>query len=228
VKVGDFQLTEGLLKKIDRSDPLLVSLTSVPQPLSKALKADSGTNDAATGFYWSAQPGADTPQIGDVRIRYSVTPATEVSVMAHQRGERLEPFQTHGGGMLALLSMGTRSAEEMIAKAESTNAVFCWALRIVGTLLAIVGTSLVLQPIASLTSWFPVVGQLMNAGTTLVATLFGLAVSLLTIGTAWLFYRPLLAVPLMIASMALVWFLVKRKGDEPAQPLQAPPPVPAA
>jgi len=227
VTVGQFQLSSQLVSKITNSEPLLVDLSKVPHPLTENLKAENGAGNSAQAFYWSASPGSESPEIGDVRIRFAMSPATDVSVMAQQDAERLSPFKTHSGRELNMLSLGVVSADDMLEQAETANTMFSWALRILGIVFATVGIGLMLQPLSSMTSWIPLVGRLVEMGTSFVAMVFGPALSLLTISAAWIFYRPLVAVPLMVTSVALMWFLFSKSKRENVATSATPPPVPA-
>lgn len=227
VTVGEFGLSSRLVSKINKSEPLLVNMSDVPQDVGENLKADNGTDKSSQGFYWSTRPESNEPEIGDVRIRFAITPATDVSIMAQQKGKQLEAFKTHSGRELNMLSMGAVSADEMLTEAETAHTVFSWALRTLGTVFVTIGIALILQPLASMTSWIPLLGQLVGMGTTLVAVIAGLAMSLLTIGTAWLFYRPFVAIPLIAVSVGLLWFLFS-KSKHAGEKASAPPPVPAA
>ena len=214
ITVGAFILSSPLAAKIDNSEPLLVDLSDVPQPLADNLRPDNGTETAAQGFYWMAHPGSETTEVGDVRIRYSIVPKTVVSVMAQQSGQGLRAYKTHHGRELNMLSIGNVSADEMIDAAETANTALSWALRIAGTAFLVIGIGLLLKPLTTMTSWIPLVGNIVGMGTALVSTILGVALSLLTISTAWLFYRPLIAIPLIVCGIGLIWFLLaKSKRD---------------
>jgi hypothetical protein len=60
----------------------------------------------------------------------------------------------------------------------------------------------------------PFIGNLLGAGATLFAVLLALPLSLATISVGWVFYRPLVGVPLLIGAVALlvggIWLLRRR------------------
>ena len=226
VRVRAFRLPPDLVSKITPpSESLRVKLSDVPDDLAEYLRADGGGDENASGFYWSSQPGSSEPVVGDMKIRFTATYRTDVSVMAQQVGDTFDPFKTHSGRELSMLTLGTHSADAMISDAESTNAALTWGLRILGMALMFGGVALVLQPLHAMTEWIPVVGRLVGLGTAIVALLVGGAAALLTISFAWVFYRPLVGVPLLIAGIGLLILLARRLREQPTTS-QTPPPLP--
>ena len=63
-----------------------------------------------------------------------------------------------------------------------------------------------------LSARIPLVGSLVNMGASLVAVLLGGAMALMTIAVAWLFYRPLIAIPLIVISCGILYYLFKQAG----------------
>ena len=157
----------------------------------------------------------DSPTIGDVRIWFSKTPNTDVSVMAKQFGETFEPFATQAGTELNMLTLGVVSPEAMIARAESDNANLTWILRGVGVVLMFFGVSMGLKPLAVLGDVIPLFGSVVAFGTTLVAAGIAISLSLVTIAIAWIVYRPLLGIGLIVVAIAIIAFLVTRAKRKP-------------
>ena len=249
VDIGAYQLSQSLIAKIDQAESLSVDLSKVPSTLASNLRPDGGVQSSATGFYWmhssvskpevqtgtsaeansvqdqvaadKAVAAADEPQIGDTRIHFAVTRPTEVSVMAQQTGSSFEPFKTHSGRSLNMLSSGVVSAAAMIEQAETENKILTWMLRIAGTAMIVFGIGLVIRPLSSMTESIPLVGSLVNMGATLVAVLLGGAMALMTIAVAWLFYRPLIAIPLIVISCAVMYYLFKQASKSQVEVVSA-------
>ena len=76
--------------------------------------------------------------------------------------------------------------------AQRRNTIFTWVLRGIGTLGMWFGLSMVFAPITRVLDILPVLGTIGSWGIGLVTGLISLLLSLLTIGLAWVFYRPLL------------------------------------
>jgi hypothetical protein len=94
------------------------------------------------------------------------------------------------------------------------NSVLTWILRTVGFVFVSAGVFLVFRPIVVLGEAVPVVGTLLGAGLWLFSFGFGGALSLATIATAWVLYRPLFAAALILALGGLVLWLRRRAARQ--------------
>ena len=74
-------------------------------------------------------------------------------------------------------------------------------LRPVGVVLTILGLYLLFAPIIAFLSFVPLAGMLLSSVASFAAFLFalivGMTVSCLTIGIAWVFFRPMVGIPLL-------------------------------
>jgi len=68
---------------------------------------------------------------------------------------------------------------------------------------------MIFKPLSVLADVIPFIGTLVGGATGIVAFLLAGAGSLTTISIAWLYYRPLIAIPLLIAAAALFLFAFK-------------------
>jgi hypothetical protein len=68
-------------------------------------------------------------------------------------------------------------------------------------ILTILGLYLLFAPVIALLNWIPLVGALLGSVAAIAAFLFallvGLTLSTLTIAIAWVFFRPLIGIPLL-------------------------------
>jgi len=163
-------------------------------------------------LYLGENPGS--PQIGDVRVTFTQTPPTDVSIIAQVAGNTFEEFTASNGYTFSRLDMGTVGMERMFAGAESDNAIMAWILRVVGTIVVIAGLGTILHPLSVIADVIPILGSIVGAGTGFVAFLLGLAWSLLVIAVAWIRFRPVLAVSLLGGAVVLMGllFVKGRKG----------------
>ena len=156
--------------------------------------------------------GGSSPQLGDVRVTLTQVPYSEVSLIAQQSGDELVPFVASNGNEFIELRMGTQSIAQMQAAAESDNALLTWALRGLGLGLMVVGLCLIFAPLGVLGDFIPVLGDIIRAGTFVVALVISVVCSSLTIALAWLAYRPLISIPLFVlAAAAIAWLIMKRR-----------------
>jgi hypothetical protein len=117
-----------------------------------------------------------------------------------------------------MLEAGTRSAESMFRAARVLNRVLTWIFRAAGFVFVFFGVLLVFRPIAVLGSVVPLFGSLLEAGLGLFSLGLAAVLSSVTIAVAWVFYRPLFGVGLLvIAAWAILW--LRRRGRMiPARP----------
>jgi len=214
VFVGSFRLPKVLTQQITVTEPLEVALDKVQKEWAEGLRPYRDDATGANGFYWSRASGGSEPQIGDVRVLFTVTRPVEVSIMAQQIRDTFTPFTASNGRQLNMLTVGTVSADQMIATATAENSMWAWILRAVGAILMVVGLSLMARPLSVLADVLPPVGAVVEMGTGLVALLIAGALSLTTISFAWLFYRPLIGIPLLLAGCGLIALLVIKLGSQ--------------
>jgi len=216
VRLGAYQLPAFLVDKISGS-------TSVYLSEAMAAELQLGSRPAQVydnAFYFAANPAQ--PQVGDVRVRFSVTPAAPVSIVAVQHGNSFQHFLSSNGRRIALLAMGSSSAPEMFATAQAQNKMLTWLLRIAGFIMMLIGLNLVLRPLSVLADVLPFLGNLVETGTFLLSAGIAAALALITIAIAWIAYRPLIGVPLLLLAAGIVVMLVgKWRRSATASPATA-------
>lgn len=202
VKLGGFNLSKSLVGKISAYENYtLDSPAAIPEGISGKVKKHDG------GFYVGSDPLS--PSVGDLKITFQIVTPQTVSLISQQAGSTFEPFLSKTGKKLELLKVGTFSAESMFAAAKSGNAVLTWLLRFVGFAVMFIGIVMVLRPLSVLADVLPFLGNLIGAATGLVAFLIASILSLLVIAVAWIVFRPLLGVVLIVVVGALVYLLRK-------------------
>ncbi len=225
VRLGAYQLAPDLAGELDEKKAVPVGEAELERV---AADVREGLTAAGGGFYRGADPGS--PKVGDVRVRFQVVEPAQASVVAAQRGQRLEPYHAQAGGDIALVSYGAQSAEAMFGAARTANNRLTWLLRLAGFVLLFVGIRSLLAPLAVAADVVPLFGRIAGVGLSLAALLLAAPVALVTIAVGWLVYRPLLGGALIaIAVGCLVWLW--RRSRKPAAavaaPIFVPPPPPA-
>jgi len=147
---------------------------------------------------------------GDLRIKHEAAMPGTVSLVAKQVGDTFEPFVAKAGGTIEMLETGTHSAESMFASAHASNKMMTWILRLVGAVLMFFGFSMVFRPLSVFADVLPIAGTIVGAGTGLIAFLLTVVISFFVIAVAWIFYRPMLGIPLILVSVAGLVFLVMK------------------
>lgn len=212
VTLGAFKLTPALVGRISAEEA--VALDAVPEALKDEAQLVQG------GLYVGTNP--DSPAVGDLRIAVTKTPPTVVSVVSRQVRDTFEPYQAEAGDAIEMLEVGTVSADSMFTSAEKANAVLTWILRLAGFLVMAFGIAMLFGPIVAIADVLPILGTLIGIGAAVFAGVVALSLSLLTIALAWLFYRPLIGIPLLVLAIGIPLFLHMRKKKEAAAASSGP------
>ena len=209
VRVGAFAIPSDRVRAIGAPMSLPLAADAVPAALP------TNATRLANGWYIPTANGGGTPQapqVGDERVTFAHVPQTDVSFVAKQVGSTIAPYLTKNGPVL-LQQDGVRSADEMFASAHSSNKIVTWLLRLLGFILLFAGLSAVLRPIRVLADVLPFLGRIVGMGLGFVAFVVALVCWLVTVAIAWVAYRPLVGIPLLVAAAALVFLLVKRSRE---------------
>ena len=205
VKVGGFQLSDGLTGSIRRTVDVAYTQQTL-DALPAALKAKARLQ--GTGLYVGGDPSS--PSVGDARVTFSKVPPADVSIIAQQAGARLGPYQTKAGDRLEMLDAGIIGADVMFKGAEQANTVMTWILRLVGFLVMLFGMLMLLRPVRVLADVVPFMGTLVGMGLGLVAFAVAAPLTLMTIAVAWVAHRPVLGVTLIALALGLGGWLIAR------------------
>lgn len=204
VKLKDYVLAQSIIEKVPADQPLLLQNAKLPE------------NSKLHEGYIYIGKDPNMPDVGDVRIKFSVAPAGELSVVGGQKGDVLDVY-THEklNNPIVLLEKGAKTAPEMFEAAEQANVVMTWVLRLVGFLLMFFGFKLVTRPISVLADVIPALGSAVGCASGFVSFFVAGAFSLITIAIGWIFYRPLIGILLFVVGAALiggaVFFFMKQK-----------------
>jgi hypothetical protein len=207
VTLGAFTLSRALVDEMKEREALPVT-----GDMATALPRSTGMRLVGDGYYRGLEPG--TPRVGDVRVRWSVVRPQTVSIVGGQSGTSFAPYQTRAGDALLMLEAGPRSAVSMFRAAVAVNSVLTWILRAAGFVFVFLGVLLVFRPIAVLGSVVPLFGSLLEAGLGLFSLGLAAALALVTIAAAWVFYRPLFAFALLLATVGALLFLQRRAARQ--------------
>ena len=166
--------------------------------------------------YITTSEDLNNPQIGDTRISFVYNNSTDISVLAVQKGDSFVDFVSGAGKKVNRIMDGTHSGADMINTIKKENNILKWILRAVGIILLIAGFGTILKPLSAITSYVPIVGNLVDTAVGLVALLLGLSLGLIVIAIAWIRFRPLIGIGLLAAAGALIFLVVKKgKKDKP-------------
>ena len=211
VTAGDFELSKSLIAMIRNEKPLPVGdKTGEAKPPERYKVAEGG-------FYKSVDAGgsSSSPAVGDVKVTYTVVEPETVSVIAVQTGKTFKPFHGSSGNDIELLEETDKDAAGMFKTAVENNNTLTWILHVVGFLMMAIGIFLVLNPLSVMGDVVPFIGNMVGALLAFIAALLAFGLSLVTISIGWVFYRPLIGIPLLLVGLAgiagVVYLLIRWK-----------------
>ena len=200
VKVGAFSLSSNQIERLS---------TKANFTAFNAEKVNS-LNLTTSGKYLTNSSDLDNPKIGDTRIEVVYNDSTEASVLAVQQGNSFVDFVSSYDKRVNRVMDGTHSGKEMINVIKQEDKFLKWLLRFIGVLLLVFGFAAILKPISAITSFVPILGSIVGGAVALVSLLLGLALGLIIIAVAWIRFRPLLGISLLIIVALLIAFIIIR------------------
>lgn len=226
VTFGAYTLPESLVESISGSEPVEVRMTEeqrftwnerLHMLRPKVNTETSLVHTSANTVYLGLSP--NSPQIGDVRVTFTKVPPADISLIAQVDGSTFKAYRAKNGQSFSRVQMGTVGVDEMIEQARSENNMLTWVLRLVGVLLIVIGLKGMFGLLPMLFKVLPFLGSIVDAGVGLVSWIFGLAWSLIIIAIAWLVFRPIIGISLLVLAIAGIVFLKRRgKKNEEKQP----------
>lgn len=247
VTFGAYSLNESLIHSMTDYEPLVLDDLSddLLRQMDKntkeayerfygAVKRDSLSTDSGYNYvhvnenvlYLGVNPAA--PKVGDVRITFEKVLPAKVTVVSVVDGDSFKPFKAKNGEHFQKLVMGKKGIDEIFEGEKTTNTILTWIIRLVGTLLVIAGLKGIFGIIETLLKVVPFLSNIVGWGVGFVCTIVGVVWSLIVIAIAWVFYRPVLGIALLVIAGLLIWIfafggknkikqLANKKNEEPAQ-----------
>ncbi len=204
VTVGDYTLPDSLIEKIEDYHALPITKKTKSEVTADLPAPVTISND---GFFVGQDPKA--PAVGNLRIHFEVVEPGDVSIVAAQTGTTFEPYIIEDLGTIELLQAGTFSAKSMFATEQQGNVIVTWLVRLLGFIIMFFGLLLIMKPLSVLADIIPLLGTLAETGTGLLSFLIALPLTLLTIALAWLAFRPLLGIPLLLLVIGTIIFAIR-------------------
>ena len=167
---------------------------------------------AGNVLYFGRVPGS--PEVGDVRVTFEKVVPAKVTVMAVVDGDSFKAFKAKNGKRFQRLVMGKKSGDEIIDIEKETNNMLLWVFRIFGVMLVIGGLKGIFGFLETILKVVPFIANIFGWGVGVVCTILGLVWSLIIIAIAWLFYRPILGITLLVIAGFLTWVFAFKGKDK--------------
>ncbi|MBL9012347.1 MAG: TMEM43 family protein [Alphaproteobacteria bacterium] len=210
LKSADFEAADATLGGYKLKPALLGQLSGDATP--KPIAEPSGWTPTAQGYY-AGEGMPEEPKIGDMRVTYTylASPQT-VSVLARQQGPGLEPWRAPNGYEIYRLSLGDKTAAMMIEDQQSAENMMTWILRGAGIVGLCMGFGLILAPLRAIANVVPFIANIVGGGISVIAFALGVPLGLIVIALAWVVYRPLIGIALLVVAGGIIyWFGWGRK-----------------
>lgn len=193
-KLGAFTVAGATLGQLGGGEALPVAADRQAD-LRTALKSNA-VHVVDGKIYLGVEPAQ--PRIGDLRVSFEKVDAPQVSVIGRQAGGGFGSYQTKAGDSLLMIEKGLVPPAQMFKHAQDANTTLTWILRGVGAVAMFVGFGLIFRPLGVLADVLPILGDVVRMGTGFIAFLLTAVFSTLTIAIAWFYYRPLVAIIMLV------------------------------
>ena len=199
--------------------------TVVPDSISQANKVDlEYVHQMGNVLYYGRT--ANAPEIGDVRITFEKVVPAKVTVVSQVEGNTFKPYTASNKKKFQTLRMGKKSIDEIFEEENEANSMWTWVLCIVGILLVISGFKGLFGFLETVLKVVPFLSSIFAFGVGIICTIVGIVYSLIVIALAWIFYRPVLGIIILLVAGFLIWvfaFNGKKKLAELANKGKAEP-----
>lgn len=219
VSFGAYKLNESLIHSISSSEPVALAideniLKDLNDGISRIQKKDSLSYVHQDGNVLYIGRVPSSPEVGDVRITWEKVVPAKVTIISQVDGDTFKPFKAKNGKTFQTLVMGKKDASEIFESEHSSNKMLLWVFRILGILLVIAGLKGIFGFLETILKVVPFLANILGWGVGLVCTVVGLVWSLIVIALAWVTYRPVLGVSLLVLAAFLIWVFAFKGKDK--------------
>ncbi len=197
--IGAFTLTGNRIAHLGKTMPLALDASAMPG----IARTVGGLPVWLDGTEVYAGADKEAPQVGDLKLRFTRSVLESASIVAAQKGQRLEDYTTSNGRDLFLAESGTVSAAEMFKDAIQGNIVVTWVVRILGLAMMFGGFMLTFSLLTQTLGLIPGIGAIVRGGASLMSLGFTAILGSVVIAIGWIFYRPVLGLVILAAGIAI-------------------------
>ncbi|MBO7620405.1 MAG: TMEM43 family protein, partial [Victivallales bacterium] len=200
---------EGEYVIVPYTAPATVTASAVGQAVNAV--AGNGDPNAAGQAVANAVVQQPVTQIGDLRVKFTISKPHDVSLIAVQKGDTFTDYKAKNGKTQFLFRDGTHTAEDLFAAKAASNKMKRWLFRVIGFMLMYIGMGMVFRPLSVLADVIPFLGTIVGKGTSFVAFIIAAICSLVTIAIAWIAYRPIIGISLLVVAGVCVYLFISKK-----------------
>ncbi len=208
-----YALTANIGKyKIDIRSVKLPALRTLS--LSKEMLEDGAHGRVEGSYIFNGVGSIYEPEVGDIRIYYTVLPATfsPATVFGKVEGNSIAPFFYKGKKKIYRLFIGTR--EEAIARMKTEHNIIGWLLRILGFLLIWGGFNGLFGPIFAVLDILPFLGNITRLLVSFITFIIALILSIAIILVSMIAHNILALIITVVLIVAIFIFVFHRKKEK--------------
>jgi Transmembrane protein 43 len=219
--VGVYKLGPEEIAELDDLNEL-VTPNDLPQELG-----EQGWRLEGNELY-SGQGSQSSPEIGDVRVSFTVQRESQVSVAGALQSERIVPYRAKHGTFAFFIERGVVPLKELTVHAQSSNTTMAYVVRGATALFMVLGLGMAFSGLVGFLSWIPILGPMVEKAAFVVGAVLGGLLALMVFLGAWLWAHPIVFVAALALCSAFAIFLGMRKRQvavfPPPPPSGMPPP----
>jgi len=210
VKLGAYVLDNSFVSQLNHYEPYK----------NMDMKIKDLTYSVAENKIFISANGKSTiesPSVGDYLIEYEIVSAESITVVGGVSGNNIISYQTKTG-TLAEVSYGIKDKAVLKQEKIDENTRRTWAVRIGLIFGMMFAVGLLFSPITNLLARIPILGNIVNGGIALVGGVIGGAWGIIVIAAGWLYYKPVLAISMIVGVVALIVLVSRaKKAKVPAE-----------
>ncbi|HMR01212.1 MAG TPA: TMEM43 family protein, partial [Candidatus Gracilibacteria bacterium] len=154
----------------------------------------------------------ETPEVGDVRISYSVVPSNQqVTAFGQQSGTELSTFVGPKNTNLYRIFSGTH--EESLSKMTTEHSQSTWGLRILGFFLMWVSLGMLLGPISTVLDFVPLVGDLSKSVIGIATFIVAAVVSTVVVFVSMILHNIVALILVALLVIGVVVMVLRQKAQ---------------
>lgn len=201
VMIGAFRLSFEQLSNLDTDKYFNEFNQSIISSLGYVIHDNYITNSS----------DINNPKIGDIRISFKYNDYKEMSVLALQKSDTFETYNSSNGENINVVVNGIKTGNEVLDEISNNNQLLLWISRVVLTVISMFGILLILNNLKKLNKKVILLGHVKNIFITSI--LLSICLSLLVISIPYLFYNIIVSVILIFISIIFLWMssLIARK-----------------
>lgn len=209
VLLGDYYLDDAFVNQLNKYEPyknMEVPAVNLMHQITENkifISADGKSN-------------ISSPDIGDYLIEFEIVSAEKITAVGAKSGSNIISYHTKNGN-LNEVSYGIKDKAVLKQEKIDENNKMTWAIRIGSVFALMLAFGMLFSPLTKLFGRIPILGNIVNGGIALVGGILGGAWGIVVIAIGWLYYKPLLAIGLIVGVIAIIVLVSRARKDKAPQ-----------